>query len=119
MAEKKCERRRFLFEVALERMVHVGDAGPYRIEGLERPHQRAGRKHLDLDAPAGGGADGLRKADRAGVQARHVSGQSVTIFSCRFPCAIAGAGKLTVAPAANDPAPARRSRRLMAATFLR
>ena len=46
------------------------------------------------------------------------SGQSVTIFSCRIPCAIAGAGKLKVAPAANDPAPARISRRLMAASLL-
>ena len=46
------------------------------------------------------------------------SGQSVTIFSCRIPCAIAGAGKLEAAPVANDPAPARISRRLMAAPFI-
>ena len=45
------------------------------------------------------------------------SGQSVTIFSCRIPCAIAGAGKLKAAPVANDPAPARISRRLMAASI--
>jgi hypothetical protein len=38
-------------------------------------------------------------------------GQSVTNLSCRIPWVIAGAGKL--APAANDPAPARTSRRLM------
>jgi hypothetical protein len=43
------------------------------------------------------------------------SGQSVTIFNCRFPWAIAGVGKLTVAPAAIVPAPVRISRRLMAA----
>src|SRR5260370_25178937 len=47
------------------------------------------------------------------------SGQSITIFNCRIPCAIAGAGKLTLAPAANDPAPAKRSRRLTDAPFLR
>src|SRR5262245_6618674 len=46
------------------------------------------------------------------------SGQSVTIFSCRIPCAIAGDGKRTVAPVASDPAPARISRRLMAPPFL-
>src|SRR5713101_3339986 len=40
------------------------------------------------------------------------SDQSVTSFNCRIPCAIAGAGKLKVAPVANDPAPARISRRL-------
>jgi hypothetical protein len=40
-------------------------------------------------------------------------GQSVTNLSCRIPWVIAGAGKL--APAANDPAPARMSRRLMVA----
>src|SRR5262249_45733641 len=41
------------------------------------------------------------------------SGQSVTIFNCRTPCAIAGAEKLGPAPAAIDAAPAKRSRRLM------
>ena len=43
------------------------------------------------------------------------SGQSVTIFNSRIPCAMAGAGKVKVAPVANDPAPTRTSRRLMAA----
>ena len=42
-----------------------------------------------------------------------VSGQSVAIVSCRMPWAIAGAGNPAAAPAANDPAPARTSRRLM------
>ena len=41
------------------------------------------------------------------------AGQSVTIFNCRIPCAIAGAGKLSAAPAANDPAALKMSRRLM------
>ena len=44
-----------------------------------------------------------------------LSGQPVTNLSCRIPWAIAGAGRLNVAPAANDPAPARISLRLMAA----
>jgi hypothetical protein len=44
------------------------------------------------------------------------SGQSVTIFNWRNPCAIAGAGKLMLAPAADDAAPARISRRLMLPT---
>src|SRR5262245_5404472 len=42
-----------------------------------------------------------------------VSGQSVAIDSCRMPWATAGAGNPAVAPAANDPAPARTSRRLI------
>ena len=68
------ERRRLLFEVALERVIHVGDAGPDRVEGLERAHQRAGRKNLDLDAAAGRGADRLRETDRAAVKARRTLG---------------------------------------------
>jgi hypothetical protein len=67
---KKIERRRLLFEVALGRMIHVGDAGPYRVEGFERAHQCAGRKNLDLDAAAGRIADRLREANRAGLKAR-------------------------------------------------
>src|SRR5262249_47762783 len=39
--------------------------------------------------------------------------QSVTIFSCRIPCAMAGAGKLDAIPAVSEPAPARMSRRLI------
>ena len=52
-----------------------------------------------------------------GIRPGMLSGQSVTNFNCRIPCAIAGAGKLTLAPAANDPAPARISRRRMAAVL--
>src|SRR6516162_1942858 len=44
-------------------------------------------------------------------------GQSVTILSCRISWAMAGAGKLKLAPAVNDAAPVRTSRRLMAAAF--
>ena len=54
MAEKKWSAGDFACEVALERVIHVGDAGPDRVEGLERAHQCAGRKDLDLDAPAAG-----------------------------------------------------------------
>ena len=53
-------------------MVHVGDAGAYRIEGLEWAHQRAGWKDIDLDAVAGRGGNRLGETDGAGVQARHI-----------------------------------------------
>ena len=46
------------------------------------------------------------------------AGQSVTIFSRRIPCAIAGVARLDVAPAANAPAAPRISRRLMAVPLL-
>ena len=65
---------RLLLEVAFERMVHVSDAGPDRVEGLERAHKRAGRKYLDLDAAAGRGADRLGEANCAGVKARRALG---------------------------------------------
>jgi hypothetical protein len=48
-------------------MVHVSDTGPYRVKGLKRAHQRAGRKNLDLDAPGRIVADRMRETDRAGV----------------------------------------------------
>src|ERR1700730_15957005 len=99
-------------------MIHVGDARADRIEGFERTHQRARWKYFDLDGAGGRNADHLRQTHRVGVEPGVSAGQSVTIFSCRIPCAIAGAGKLKPAPAATDPAPARISRRRMAA-FLR
>jgi hypothetical protein len=49
-------------------MVHVSDTGPYRVKGLERAHQRAGRKNLDFDAFSRRGTDRLRKANRTGVK---------------------------------------------------
>jgi hypothetical protein len=55
-------------------MIHVGHAGTYRVEGFERAHERAGRKHLDLDAPAGRDADRLREPNRVGVKARRPLG---------------------------------------------
>ena len=67
--ELKCLRP--LLEVAFKRMVHVSDAGPNRVEGLERAHQRAGRKNLDLDV-IGRGGNRLGETDGAGLQARHI-----------------------------------------------
>ena len=66
---EEIERPRLLFEVSFGRVIHVGDTGPYRVEGFERAHKRAGRKHLDLDAPAGRGADRLRETNSAGLKA--------------------------------------------------
>jgi hypothetical protein len=51
-------------------MIDVGNTGPYRVKGLERAHQRAGRKYLDLDATAGRGADRLRETNSAGMKTR-------------------------------------------------
>jgi hypothetical protein len=53
-------------------MVHVGDAGAYRIEGLKWAHQCASWKDIDLDAVARGGGNRLRQANSAGVKARHI-----------------------------------------------
>ena len=52
-------------------MIHVGDTGADRVEGFERTHEGASRKHLDADTIAGHLADRSRQADRAGLQARH------------------------------------------------
>ena len=41
-------------------------AGP-RIESFERTHERAGRKHLDFDAPAAGNVNRLGEANCAGL----------------------------------------------------
>jgi hypothetical protein len=41
----RCEemkRRGLLFEIAFVRMIHVGDAGAYRIESFERTDERPG-----------------------------------------------------------------------------
>jgi hypothetical protein len=50
-------------------MIHFGDAGPYRIEGLERADKRTGRENFDLKAPGSRDADCLGKANRTGVLA--------------------------------------------------
>jgi hypothetical protein len=55
-------------------MIHVSDAGTYRVEGFERANERTGRKHLDLDAAIGRNADRLRKTNCAGVKTRRTFG---------------------------------------------
>jgi hypothetical protein len=50
------------------RAIHVGDAGPYRVEGFERAHQRTGWIHLDFDTPSGREADCLRETNCAGLK---------------------------------------------------
>src|ERR1700738_153153 len=67
---KELERPRLLCEVTFERMIHVGNTGPDRVEGFERAHERASRKYLDIDAAAGRRADRLRETNCAGVRTR-------------------------------------------------
>ena len=55
-------------------MIHVGDTGADRVEGLERAHERAGGKNLDLDASTGRGTDRLRETNGAGLKARQTFG---------------------------------------------
>jgi hypothetical protein len=55
-------------------VIHVGDTGFYRVEGLERAHERPGWKNLDFDAATGRGADRLRQTNRARVKARRSFG---------------------------------------------
>jgi hypothetical protein len=60
---EEAKRRRLLFKVSFERMIHVGDAGTHRVEGFERSDKSTGRKNLDFDAP-----------NRAGLLARRTFG---------------------------------------------
>src|SRR5437870_3278048 len=53
-------------------MIHVSNTGTYRIEGLERAHQCAGWKHVNLDASAGRQLDGARQTSRARLKSRYV-----------------------------------------------
>jgi hypothetical protein len=66
-AREEIEGRRLVFEVSFVRVIHVGDAGPDRVEGFERADKCAGRKNLDLDTSARGIADRLRETDRHGM----------------------------------------------------
>src|SRR5262249_1731085 len=71
---EEMQRRRLACEVALERMVHVGEASAHRLERFERAYECAGRKDLDLDAPAARLLHGARDANRAGLQTGNVRG---------------------------------------------
>jgi len=62
------ERLCLRFKIAFVRLVHVSDAGTYRVEGLERAYKGAGRKYLDLDASIAGGVDRLCETDCTGSE---------------------------------------------------
>ena len=55
-------------------MIHISDAGADRFEGLKWANERAGRKHLDVDASSGRGANPLRQTSRAGLKTRRPCG---------------------------------------------
>jgi len=55
-------------------VIHISDAGPDRVEGLERANERAGREYLDVDAAIARGADPLRQTSRAGLKPRRACG---------------------------------------------
>ena len=96
-------------------MEHVGDAGADRVEGLERAHERAGREHFDPDATAAGSpivcarrtALAWRPGSPCGPVGHHLE-LAQPLRERREPESSAAT------PAAAIPAPARRSRRLMA-----
>jgi hypothetical protein len=68
----RLERRRFLVKVAYVGVKHICNTGTHGIEGFERTHQGANRKHLDFDTPTRRDPNRLREADRIGVKSRRV-----------------------------------------------
>jgi hypothetical protein len=65
---KEIERPRILFEITFCRVIHVSDTGSHRIEGFEWLHERASRKHLDPNSPAGRSFDSPRETNTAGMK---------------------------------------------------
>ena len=69
---------------------------PHRRSRMRAPARRPDK--LRSHAPAGGSSDRCANATALESRPGVPSGQTVTILSCRMSCAIAGAGKLSVAP---------------------
>src|SRR6516164_1877377 len=94
-------------------MIHISNAGPHRIEGLEWAHERAAWEHLDVDASPGRGPDSLCQASRTRVKPWRPCGPIGHHLQLSQP--LSNRGCETVA---TDPAPIKTSRRLRVVALL-